>query len=267
MGMLINPYRLAAAGSPAFSPTSISDLEVWLDASDTSTLYDATSGGSLVTNGNIVRRIEDKSGNGRHFTQSTGTTTRVGIRVDSGLNGLTTLESQSGQTTLIGYGAAFSLTLSAQTVIMVFQRASTTNGQARWFTQMDASSKDSTLLTNSLIPMYGSTSGATGDLGVFANGGSRAVFTSGTSNVWKRRRVVVDSSLITHLWGSSSATYSYSQPSVSYSRFSFLGKDTTTSFTYPYKFAELMMFSRALDATELSDIDDYITDKWGSGLV
>ena len=43
----------------------------WIDFSDTSKLYDATSGGSNVTSGTGIARAEDKSGNGRHFTQGT----------------------------------------------------------------------------------------------------------------------------------------------------------------------------------------------------
>jgi hypothetical protein len=46
-------------------------LQLWLDASDASTLYDATSGGSLVAADGGVARWEDKSGNARHATQST----------------------------------------------------------------------------------------------------------------------------------------------------------------------------------------------------
>ena len=40
---------------------------------DASTLYDATTGGSLVAADGAVARWEDKSGNARHVTQSTGT--------------------------------------------------------------------------------------------------------------------------------------------------------------------------------------------------
>jgi hypothetical protein len=52
-------------------PTSVSGLQLWLDASDASTLYDATTGGSLVAADGTVKRWEDKSGNNRHATQST----------------------------------------------------------------------------------------------------------------------------------------------------------------------------------------------------
>jgi len=53
-----------------FSPLSLSPA-LWLDASDASTLYDATSGGSLVAADGAVARWEDKSGNSRHATQAT----------------------------------------------------------------------------------------------------------------------------------------------------------------------------------------------------
>jgi hypothetical protein len=54
------------------APQLVSGLQLWLDAADAGTLYDATSGGSLVATDGGVARWEDKSGNGRHATQSTG---------------------------------------------------------------------------------------------------------------------------------------------------------------------------------------------------
>jgi hypothetical protein len=53
------------------SPTQLTGLQLWLDAADASTLYDATTGGSLVAADGGVARWEDKSGNSRHATQST----------------------------------------------------------------------------------------------------------------------------------------------------------------------------------------------------
>ena len=44
---------------------------LWLDASDPNTLFDAVAGGNLVGADGTVARWEDKSGNGRHATQST----------------------------------------------------------------------------------------------------------------------------------------------------------------------------------------------------
>lgn len=55
-----------------FSPLDLSP-SIWLDASDASTLYDATTGGSLVEADGSIARWEDKSGNGLHMTQATST--------------------------------------------------------------------------------------------------------------------------------------------------------------------------------------------------
>lgn len=69
--MIINPYAFATGGGGGgFDPLDLSP-SLWLDASDASTLYDATSGGSLVAADGSVARWEDKSGNARHATQST----------------------------------------------------------------------------------------------------------------------------------------------------------------------------------------------------
>ena len=63
---------LKRAGTwPTSPPGGVgSDLQLWLDASDSSTLFDATTGGSLVAADGGVARWEDKSGNNRHLTQS-----------------------------------------------------------------------------------------------------------------------------------------------------------------------------------------------------
>ena len=53
-----------------WTPSAISTA-LWLDASDSSTLFDAVSGGSTPANNGAIARWEDKSGNTRHVTQST----------------------------------------------------------------------------------------------------------------------------------------------------------------------------------------------------
>lgn len=53
-----------------FDPRRIGIPSQWIDASDASTLYTAATGGSLVAADGTVGRAEDKSGNGRHATNS-----------------------------------------------------------------------------------------------------------------------------------------------------------------------------------------------------
>lgn len=88
---------------PAWTPTLISP-HTWIDFSDTATLFDATSGGSVVTNGVGIARAEDKSGNGRHFTQSTagnrftwtsGVQNALGVARADGGDWLTSISARS----------------------------------------------------------------------------------------------------------------------------------------------------------------------------
>ena len=70
IGLGLSGYRLEPAG---FTPYKIAGLQLWLDASDQSTLYQS-SGGSLATaDGDPVGYWTDKSGNARHATQTDGT--------------------------------------------------------------------------------------------------------------------------------------------------------------------------------------------------
>jgi hypothetical protein len=70
----INLFANTGGGNTGgeFNPATISGLQLWLDAADSATLFDSTSGGNLVTNDNAsVARWADKSGNSRHALQST----------------------------------------------------------------------------------------------------------------------------------------------------------------------------------------------------
>jgi hypothetical protein len=76
--------------TPAPVPQTIAGLQAWYDASDASTLFDATTSGSLVAADGAVARWEDKSGNNRHATQATSGSRP--LRRASGVNGLGALD-------------------------------------------------------------------------------------------------------------------------------------------------------------------------------
>jgi hypothetical protein len=84
--------RLLRPRATGFNPKSISGLAIWLDASDRTSLYDATTGGSLVTADTGVGRWEDKSGNSRHFLQGVANNRPVFRTGANGRNGRSVLD-------------------------------------------------------------------------------------------------------------------------------------------------------------------------------
>lgn len=122
---LTNPSRISGSSIAAVSAfygrpvQGIAGLQLWLDASDGNTLYDATSGGSLVTNGNAVARWEDKSGNARHFTQGTANN-RPTLRTSS-LNSLSTLEFDGTNDRLSGDTTQYVKSNSPFTIYIVYK--------------------------------------------------------------------------------------------------------------------------------------------------
>ena len=90
IGCGISPTRPHGVAVPAFTPASISGLQLWLDASDASTLFTDSAGTTAATaNGDPVGRWADKSGNARHATQTDGT--KKPSRTNSAQNALTGL--------------------------------------------------------------------------------------------------------------------------------------------------------------------------------
>ena len=113
--------RRAAAWPMPFLPSNVTGLQLWLDASDASTLYDATSGGSLVAADGGVARWEDKSGNNRHFTQSTSS--KRPARKTSQQNSLDTLLFDGSDDSLIG--SNFASGTGGLTIFSVVKRNAT----------------------------------------------------------------------------------------------------------------------------------------------
>jgi hypothetical protein len=66
----IGPVNGSVVVDVLWTPAEITTAG-WWDASDSTTLFDATSGGSAVSADGAIARWEDKSGNARHWKQST----------------------------------------------------------------------------------------------------------------------------------------------------------------------------------------------------
>lgn len=112
MNLLTPATRLGilavSSGPTVWTPALISP-QLWLDPSDPATLYDATSGGALVTtHGAQVKRIEDKSGNGRHAVESFNPP-RLSTAANSRTNCQMLAFNKNETTRLREYSATFNL--------------------------------------------------------------------------------------------------------------------------------------------------------------
>jgi len=157
-----------------WTPAEISTA-LWLDASDSATLFDATSGGSLPADGSTVARWEDKSGNARHATQSTAgsrPTRKTAIknsldviRLDGGdcLQGATPPIASTATALTIVTVAKTSLTATIQRVMTVSSE-SAGNNIAQFFHRYNSTNKMQTFGRGSGAESYSvdSTTTATG---------------------------------------------------------------------------------------------------------
>ena len=115
-----------------FNPSRISNLDLWLDAADQNTLFDATSGGNFVTtNGGSVKRWEDKSGGGRHAS-SAGHTAIFPTLTTAGKNGKNVINFATSKYLTCSFTG---VTYTAQTSFIVFQFLSGALTNARALTQ------------------------------------------------------------------------------------------------------------------------------------
>ena len=123
-------------GTRAFTPSSISGLDLWLDAADGNTLFDATSGGNLVTSdGSAVKRWEDKSGNGLHATEATSSPTLETAEK----NNLNTLNFATSKRLTCSFSAR---NYTAQTLFVVAKFSTSASGFGRLFSQRSSGAND-----------------------------------------------------------------------------------------------------------------------------
>lgn len=127
-----NPLPVNMQRRRTFNPSRISNLDLWLDAADGDTLFDATSGGNFVTtNGGSVKRWEDKSGGGRHASCA-GHTAIFPTLTTAGKNGKNVINFATAKYLTSSFTG---ITYTAQTSFIVFQFLSTASTFGRALTQ------------------------------------------------------------------------------------------------------------------------------------
>lgn len=218
-----------------------------LDASVASSLYDATSGGSLVSEGGSVARWEDQSGNSRHGTQTTSNNRPIYRKYDD-VGGLYFDGSNDGLT------GSFP-TLSAQTLCIAARINFNSTSNARFFTQRNAGGQDFSQAGN-YIPLL--REGTNYTIGSFAGGGQRVQTTVKATDI-SFLAIHTGSNLFIRFNGTESATYSHTMNGTfsEYSICANFGAENFQALVF-----EVIAYDSALSSADRTSIEDYFKDKY-----
>lgn len=231
-----------SSGYPNFNPLALQPY-LWLDASDTSTI--TSSSGS-------VSQWNDKSGNGRNFTQGTGTAQpTTGTTTQNSLN-VIVFDGNSDFMRLTAtipvsrfFTFAYVATPSTGVDDYHLSLINTASGQ-QW----------------SLITKYSSRS-----YEFYQNAFGSARFTLGSSTAtgYNTNIVIHSAATVTSLVNGAPSNGS-SSGDTSDRTFGdiFIGSATSTSNFAGVNFAEILLFDRALSGRSLIALSDYLRQKWAT---
>lgn len=223
----------------AFSPTDIAGLWAWHDASDTATIT-----------GTSVSQWDDKSGNGLHVTQGTGTNQpRSGTNTLGGLNVIDfnndgTVDNYLQRTGITGASAPF-------TVFVVCKITSVINQY----------SVIAALNTGTNAPQPVSYEAAPGPAKFYANdsGGQHYFGSTTASNTAVIVEVVINgaSSLI-NVNGGTPATFTAG----SWSSLTAIQYGISATYMSKVDLGESIIYNAALGTTDRDSLRTYLNDKW-----
>ena len=248
-----SPLPQNMARRRTFNPSRISNLDLWLDAADGNTLFDATSGGNFVsTNGSAVKRWEDKSGNGTHATEATNAPT---LLTDS-KNRLSTLNFNASKYISCSFT---SKTFTQQTVFLVLQFSTSTPNFGRAFTQTVSGSQDFAISGHYIPLLRNSTAN---EIISYANGASQSAVAA-VNQVWYIARARHSGSALTvSLNGSSGINVSHTlNRNFNLYRIGAhnIGGDTAY---WNSIISEVIVYTRNLTDSESDLVTNYLNSKW-----
>lgn len=267
IGLGLSEFRLNPS---EFSPPQISGLELWLDSSDSSTIYQSAGGSLAVSDGDPVGQWQDKSGKSRHATQTDGTKKpglKVGIK-----NGKNIVRFDGSNDSLVISGSNSSLAFLHKTDSTIFVVFS-----------------GSKLATTGLIDSTAGSSAYTGHSIYWANDGSFTQFITNSSGSGATAPISNTSSA-SYFSGQYSVLSAVAKPAngTASNRGSFVlnssssvqnntntGTPSSGNATNSYTIgslqagyylngdiAEMIIYSSALSDQDLSIVNGYLNKKW-----
>jgi len=249
----LSPANPATPKGP-FSPSSIAGLQLWLDASDFTTLFTDSAGSTPATaDGDPVGRWADKSGNSNHTIQADGTKKPL-LKVNI-LNGKNIIRNDGVNDFLK------STTGGADSSFTVFATNIKRGGQG--FNMMAVSMGEET--TGKRRCIWHPANGNTWPNTVGFNGQSRDVqanlpWVTGTANIAQFKNT---SGGIQIAKNNSAWTTSTSPGIVAYTATSiFLGSNNQMTEIFNGDYAEVLVYAASLSDANRTLILDYLNTKW-----
>jgi hypothetical protein len=254
-----NTWFRAPLSAWNWSPTAITGLQGWFDASDASTLYNATTGGSLVAADGAVARWQDKSGNNRHLTQ--GTSNKQPVRKASVVNSRDVLRFDGTSDSIAGA----LVNMTAFSFYIVFKRiGSASNAYSNVSWVVDLAVQDDTarrlmqlayndsIFSNSVRP------GATGGSDLEAVRNNNFSIHSVIADVGSSHLYALNGSATT---ASNSAASFAGTPSLSIGNMIF--NSAANEYYFNGDCAEVLIYNTAHSDTVRGVIESYLKTKYG----
>jgi hypothetical protein len=235
-------------------PLAISGLQLWLDAADSSTLFDATAGGNLVTtDGSAVARWQDKSGNNRHAIQATSNARpllKTNIK-----NGRNVLRFDGSNDSF----ASSSVSLSAFVSVFIVQ--SSNNSAVRCFCEhsSNAGTNPGMYFGGTYSPAWGiNRSGSLHGGPSLTNadwigsGWSTASFVyTNVGTIYKNGSLISNSAVVGSARTNSSVTTTL-----------YIASRNSASLFLNGDISEILIYNGALTTTQRQSVETYLNNKW-----
>lgn len=239
LGLGLGFVGRGARASVPFTPLSLSNLSLWLDAADATTITHA---------GGNVSQWRDKSGNAHHATQSTGTAQpQTGV---ASINGRNALRGDGVNDTLLLPSALFGLSNGNATSFAVYANRSTGFGS-----------------------VLGATDGGSNRFRIMQSSQTVLLFTHGNASSFSQVSTPADASARLAVMTGNGASMTGRLHDGTVGGVAVKNNFTATSFALFSRggatefanadIAEIVLYGRALSASETNQVGMYLAQKWG----
>jgi len=227
---------------------------LWLNAANTLSLFDATTGCNNTANGGSVKRWEDASGNGLHFTNDTSPPTLA----TNSVNGLPVVVFSSASNQYLRC-TTLAVTGSANRTVFVAGRATGTTSSSFYFALSDN------------VTDAGGAWGIANDLSLRHTGGRFSVFGSGQSDVFNIVSALQNgtTSSDTSMWRNGVSLTASSRANVGAinttgTAMTLAAVDGPASVNLTScSIGEVIVYASALTSSERAAVESYLINKWG----